>query len=95
MTLFDKKVAQNYILTKTEFEQRIPVKVLIGFRNQLLGDCKPTEDVGDFFLEKYAIIGTCCFVHESIRINSSLGNHQKGLVPEGISLFLTLCWYGV
>lgn len=77
VTLFDKKVAQNYILTLTEFEQRIPVKVLLGFGNQLLGDCKPTEDVDDFFLEKYAIICTWSFVYVSIRINPPSGTITK------------------
>ena len=35
----------------TEFEQRILVKVLAEFRNQLLGDSKPTEDIDILILK--------------------------------------------
>ena len=35
----------------TEFEQRILVKALAEFRNQLLKDGRPTEDVNDLILK--------------------------------------------
>ena len=34
-----------------EFEQRILVKALVEFRNQLLGDGKPTEDINELILK--------------------------------------------
>jgi len=34
-----------------EFEQRILVKALVEFRNQLLGDGMPTEDISDLILK--------------------------------------------
>ena len=34
-----------------EFEQRILVKALVEFRNQLLGDGRPTEDINDLILK--------------------------------------------
>ena len=35
----------------TEFEQQILVKVLAEYRNQLLGDRKPVEDINDLILK--------------------------------------------
>ena len=35
----------------TEFEQRILVKALVEFRNQLLEDNKPTDDVNELLLK--------------------------------------------
>ena len=34
-----------------EFEQRILVKALVEFRNQQLGDGRPTEDINDLILK--------------------------------------------
>ena len=34
-----------------EFEQRILVKALVEFRNQLLGASRPTEDINDLILK--------------------------------------------
>ena len=42
----DKKV-----VTLDEFEQRLMVNGLMGFRNSLLKEDKPTEDVNDLILK--------------------------------------------
>ena len=42
---------RKYRVILTQFEQRILVKVLAEFRNQLLGDSKPTEDINDLILK--------------------------------------------
>ena len=39
------------VLTLDEFEQRLMVRGLMDFRNDLLKDDKPTEDINDLILK--------------------------------------------
>ena len=42
---------EKKVLTLDEFEQRLMVSGLMDFRNDLLKDDKPTEDINDLILE--------------------------------------------
>ena len=42
---------EKKVLTLDEFEQRLMVSGLIDFRNDLLKDEKPTEDINDLILK--------------------------------------------
>lgn len=42
---------EKKVLTLDEFEQRLMVSGLIDFRNDLLKDDKPTEDINDLILK--------------------------------------------
>lgn len=42
---------EKKVLTLDEFEQRLMVSGLMGFRNNLLKDEKPTEDINDLILK--------------------------------------------
>lgn len=42
---------EKKVLTLDEFEQRLMVSVLMDFRNDLLKDDKPTEDINDLILK--------------------------------------------
>ena len=42
---------EKKVLTLDEFEQRIMVSGLMDFRNDLLKDDKPTEDINDLILK--------------------------------------------
>lgn len=42
---------EKKILTLDEFEQRLMVSGLMDFRNDLLKDDKPTEDINDLILK--------------------------------------------
>lgn len=44
-------VKKKHRIIVTEFEQRILVRVLAEYRNQLLGDRKPTEDINELILK--------------------------------------------
>ena len=42
---------EKKVLTLDEFEQRLMVSGLMDFRNDLLKDDKPTEDISDLILK--------------------------------------------
>ena len=42
---------EKKVLTLDEFEQRLMVNGLMDFRNDLLKDDKPTEDINDLILK--------------------------------------------
>jgi len=42
---------EKKVLTLDEFEQRLMVSGLMDFRNDLLKDDKPTEDINDLILK--------------------------------------------
>lgn len=42
---------EKKVLTLDEFEQRLMVSGLMDFRNDLLKDNKPTEDINDLILK--------------------------------------------
>ena len=42
---------EEKVLTLDEFEQRLMVSGLMDFRNDLLKDDKPTEDINDLILK--------------------------------------------
>lgn len=42
---------EKKVLTLEEFEQRLMVSGLMDFRNDLLKDDKPTEDINDLILK--------------------------------------------
>lgn len=42
---------EKKVLTMDEFEQRLMVSGLMDFRNDLLKDDKPTEDINDLILK--------------------------------------------
>ena len=42
---------EKKVLTLDEFEQRLMVRGLMDFRNDLLKDDKPTEDINDLILK--------------------------------------------
>ena len=42
---------EKKVLTLDEFEQRLMVSGLMDFRNDLLNDDKPTEDINDLILK--------------------------------------------
>ena len=42
---------EKKVLTLDEFEQRLMVSSLMDFRNDLLKDDKPTEDINDLILK--------------------------------------------
>lgn len=42
---------EKKVLTLDEFEQRLMVSGLMDFRNYLLKDDKPTEDINDLILK--------------------------------------------
>lgn len=42
---------EKKVLTLNEFEQRLMVSGLMDFRNDLLKDDKPTEDINDLILK--------------------------------------------
>ena len=42
---------EKQVLTLDEFEQRLMVSGLMDFRNDLLKDDKPTEDINDLILK--------------------------------------------
>ena len=42
---------EQKVLTLDEFEQRLMVSGLMDFRNDLLKDDKPTEDINDLILK--------------------------------------------
>ena len=42
---------EKKVLTLDEFEQRLMVSGLMDFRNDLLKDDKPTEDINDLILQ--------------------------------------------
>ena len=42
---------EKKVLTLDEFEQRLMVSGLMDFRNNLLKDDKPTEDINDLILK--------------------------------------------
>ena len=42
---------EKRVLTLDEFEQRLMVSGLMDFRNDLLKDDKPTEDINDLILK--------------------------------------------
>ncbi|MFW5545138.1 MAG: hypothetical protein ACOCN0_07645 [Prevotella sp.] len=42
---------EKKVLTLDEFEQRLMVSGLLDFRNDLLKDDKPTEDINDLILK--------------------------------------------
>lgn len=42
---------EKKVLTLDEFEQRLMVSGLMDFRNELLKDDKPTEDINDLILK--------------------------------------------
>lgn len=42
---------EKKVLTLDEFEQRLMVSGLMDFRNDLLKDDKPTEDINDLLLK--------------------------------------------
>ena len=44
-------MAEKKVLTLDEFEQRLMVSGLMDFRNDLLKDDKPTEDINDLILK--------------------------------------------
>lgn len=44
-------VDEKKVLTLDEFEQRLMVSGLMDFRNDLLKDDKPTEDINDLILK--------------------------------------------
>lgn len=42
---------EKKVVTLDDFEQRLMVSGLMGFRNDLLRDEKPTEDINDLILK--------------------------------------------
>ena len=58
---------EKKVLTLDEFEQRLMVSGLMDFRNDLLKDDKPTEDINDLILK---VIEVKAVLYEVLRCST-------------------------
>ena len=76
---------EKKVVTLDDFEQRLMVSGLMDFRNDLLRDEKPTEDINDLILKvidaptkikDHILLGELILPHGRLSVSLSLLGHQ-------------------